>query len=572
MASFYLLTVLMVLSVQEKSKVAGYITACYFTSWYAQTSLTQVRLPVEDVDPLLCTHLMYAFAYVDIPSKSVVAADPAKECSNAGMTGRYEKFNQLKSRNPNLKTLLSVGGQGSANTVFSQLSSSLLSLQQFAQNTIKFLRKHGFDGLDVDWEYPTAETKDQFTSLLKVLSEEFEKEGTNKDPLLLTIAVASGENKIKAGYDIKGINKYVDFIFVMTYDFSGSWNKVTGFDSPLRARNDSNFSPLYNVQYALNVWINGGADRSKVIMGLTAAGASFTLKNISNHNVGAPVQTGGGPPGPLYKQQSRLIYPEICKYLKEGWTRVWDDDQQVPYAYKGDQWVGYDDQQSFGLKVQYAIDEHLGGVMFWELSFDDSKNYCNNGAFPLLHVVKQTFANHYIDVTATGTPEAGSTDAALHTTGATEENPIETASSTPSHKTVTVDSNNGGTVHFVTSLTKDTGVKLKSTVVFDQVDENIGGAYSPQTGEFTAPVSGFYLFTIQVMVTSGSGQEYELKSEDSAYSTRVRVESAWSTGSGTAVFHVQKGHKVKVIKYYGPDGALRQSPWSRFSGFLLRES
>ncbi|XP_046560950.1 chitinase-3-like protein 1 isoform X2 [Haliotis rubra] len=563
MARIFLLTVLMVLSMQEKSNVAGYITACYFTSWSALTSPTQVRLPVEDVDASLCTHLMYAFASLDIQSMSVVALDPFHEYSRAGMTGLYEQFNQLKSKNPNLKTLLSVGGQSSGRA-FSQLSSSKLSLQQFAQNTMKFLRKHGFDGLDIDWEYPAAETKDKFTFLLKILSEEFSNEATNKEPLLLTIAGAGGEDKIRAGYDIKAISKYLDYIFVMTYDFSGSWNKVTGFDSPLRARNDSNFSPVYNVQYALNVWINGGADRSKVIMGLTGAGASFTLRNITDHNVGAPVQDGGGPPGPLYQQKGRLMYPEICQSLKKGWTRVWDEEQQVPYAYRGDQWVGYDDQQSFGLKVQYVIDEHLGGVMFWELSFDDAKNYCKNGAFPLLHVVKQTFANHPMD--SNKTSETGSTDAVSQSSDATEENPT-----TPSHRTITTDSNNG-TVHFVTSLTKDTGVKLKSTVVFDQVDENIGEAYSPTTGEFTAPVSGFYLFTIQVMATYGSGLEYELKSEDSAYSTRVRVESAWSTSSGTAVFHVQKGHKVKVIKYYGPDGALRQSPWSRFSGFLLRES
>lgn len=151
--------------------VAGYITACYFTSWSAQTSLTKVRLPVKEIDPNLCTHIMYAFAKLDVPSKSVVAIDPGNEYSHNGVWGNYKKFNHLKSKNPNLKTLLSVGGEtpGIAEE-FSMLSASTPSLQQFANNTIRFLREHGFDGLDVDWEYPYTSTKSRFTNFLKVSS------------------------------------------------------------------------------------------------------------------------------------------------------------------------------------------------------------------------------------------------------------------------------------------------------------------------------------------------------------------------------------------------------------------
>ncbi|XP_071103530.1 acidic mammalian chitinase-like [Haliotis cracherodii] len=410
MATIYLLAALMLMAVPENCTVAGFITACYFTSWSAQTTNTQVRLTVEDTDPDLCTHLIYAFAKLDVQAKTIAAIDPAKDYS------LYEKFNNLKSKNSNLKTLLSVGGEGSANG-FSQLSASS-SFQQFAQNTITFLRKHGFDGLDVDWEYPTAETKQKFTDFLKILRQEFTKEATNGEPLLLTTAVAAGEDKIKAGYDIKAVSANVDFIFVMTYDFSGSWSTVTGFNSPLYARNDTRFSKIYNVQYALNVWINGGADRSKVIMGMTGAGASFTLRNISDHDVGSPVIRGGGHIGPLYKQAGRLIYPEICLSLKTGWTRVWDEEQLVPYAYSGDQWVGYDDRQSFDFKVQYVIDEHLGGVMFWELSYDDAKNYCKKGPFPLLNLVKQTFANHHKETNHTS-GRAGPTNDGVTFTGTT---------------------------------------------------------------------------------------------------------------------------------------------------------
>lgn len=42
---------------------------------------------------------------------------------------------------------------------------------------------------------------------------------------------------------------------------------------------------------------------------------------------------------------------QICDLLRSGATLVWDNEQMVPYAYKNDQWVGFDDQRSLKLKV-----------------------------------------------------------------------------------------------------------------------------------------------------------------------------------------------------------------------------
>ena len=76
-----------------------------------------------------------------------------------------------------------------------------------------------------------------------------------------------------------------------------------------------------------------------------------------------------------------------------------------PYAYSGNQWVGYDSPQSLMAKMQYVIEEGLGGAMIWDLSLDDFKvscykchigNYqaclvfkglCNKGNYPLLRSV-----------------------------------------------------------------------------------------------------------------------------------------------------------------------------------------
>jgi chitinase len=46
-----------------------------------------------------------------------------------------------------------------------------------------------------------------------------------------------------------------------------------------------------------------------------------------------------------------ILFLWICDNLANGWTRGWNDEQKVPYVYKGDQWVGYDDFESLEIKV-----------------------------------------------------------------------------------------------------------------------------------------------------------------------------------------------------------------------------
>ena len=48
---------------------------------------------------------------------------------------------------------------------------------------------------------------------------------------------------------------------------------------------------------------------------------------------------------------SESVYLKICTFLNEGATEVWDAPQEVPYAYQGNEWVGYDNVRSFKLKV-----------------------------------------------------------------------------------------------------------------------------------------------------------------------------------------------------------------------------
>lgn len=42
----------------------------------------------------------------------------------------------------------------------------------------------------------------------------------------------------------------------------------------------------------------------------------------------------------------------MCDFLHvENTTLVWDNEQQVPFAYRKDQWIGFDDERSLKTKV-----------------------------------------------------------------------------------------------------------------------------------------------------------------------------------------------------------------------------
>lgn len=82
---------------------------------------------------------------------------------------------------------------------------------------------------------------------------------------------------------------------------------------------------------------------------------------------------------------------KICEDIRQGgWRTVFDNQQKVPYSYKGEEWIGYDNAQSIELKTKYAMAKNLGGVLIWSISSDDWKNTCHGGKWPLLNAVDRT--------------------------------------------------------------------------------------------------------------------------------------------------------------------------------------
>ncbi|XP_055374480.1 chitinase-3-like protein 1 [Condylostylus longicornis] len=385
----FVLGIMTVLAVVAATSTENQNIVCYVGTW-ATYRTGNGKYDVDHINPNLCTHLMYSFFGINDKGEFRVIDAYLDLEENYGR-GNIKKFNNLKKINPNLKTIAAVGGWNEGSIKFSEAAKDPVKRRRFIDTSIEFVLKHNFDGIDMDWEYPAqrggdvAVDKANFVIWMKEFKEELEKHG-----LLLTTAVAAAEFSASQSYDIPNISKYFDLINIMAYDLHGTWDQTTGINAPLyEGPNDvTEIQKQLNVDSCVQYWLKQGAPPHKIVLGVPLYGRTFTLSNTNENKPGAPFN-GPGLAGPYTKQGGFLGYNEICENFKaEQWTQVWETAQQVPYAFNGNQWVGYDNVESIELKAQYAKKHNLGGVMVWSLETDDFNGICGE-TYPLMKAINK---------------------------------------------------------------------------------------------------------------------------------------------------------------------------------------
>lgn len=373
------------------------VTFCYYESWAVYRDWGG-DFHTSDIDPHLCTHLFYAFAGMNPETHEVKILDPYTDlCDDGGLCG-FANFTALKTENPELKTLLSIGGwaEGSAN--YSIMASDPGFRAAFVASSVSLIQQYGFDGIDLDWEYPTQrggipEDKTNFVTLLNELKSELEPEN-----LLLTIAVSAGKETIDLSYDIPGLSAAVDYVNLMTYDFHGSWDGFTHANSPLMAhpQDQDHGLEFLNVDFAVQYWLEGGCPPEKLVLGIPLYGRTWTLDDPTQTGFFAPASLPGIP-GVFTNESGMMGYNEICfsLILSDEWVVVHDEAMNEPYAYilsQNNLWTSYDDPESVKMKAAYARDQGLAGTMVWSLDTDDYQGNCGR-PYDLINTIKEEFPN-----------------------------------------------------------------------------------------------------------------------------------------------------------------------------------
>ncbi|XP_065360419.1 probable chitinase 2 [Calliphora vicina] len=378
---FIFLVVSSVCIMNTKAKtgpIHGKVVVCYISTW-AVYRPGQGAYGIDNFDPSLCSHVVYAFAGLDPQLSAIKSLDPWQDLKEEYGKGGYERLTGLKRTHPHLKVSLAIGGWNEGSKNYSNMVADPMSRGKFVKQVTSFIRKYNFDGLDLDWEYPTQrggapQDRENFVLLCKELREQFNPHG-----LLLTTAIGASKKVIDEAYDVRQLSRYLDYLHIMCYDYHGSWDRKVGYNAPLTAPNGDVLSVQFTIDYLLKL----GAPAEKIVMGVPFYGRTFRTPldgNLDDDTDGTAFQ------GPFTREDGFLGYNEVCRILSNktsGWTTMWDPETSQALARsEKDVFTGlvevvtFDNSRSIANKVKFAIERKLGGIMVWSIDTDDFLGEC----------------------------------------------------------------------------------------------------------------------------------------------------------------------------------------------------
>ncbi|CAB3241732.1 unnamed protein product [Arctia plantaginis] len=351
---------------------------CYIASW-AVYRPDPGKFNLENLEPALCTHLVYSFAGLNETTNTIKSLDPWQDLETDYGKAGYKRLVGLKKKYPHLKVTLAIGGWNEGSPKYSNMASKPESRAAFIKSVLLMLNNYKFDGLDLDWEYPTKRDgkpadRENFVQLVKELSEAFEPHG-----YIITAALGAGKETMDSAYDLSKLSRYLDLLHIMCYDYHGTWDRVVGANAPLRGTSEDDF---LSVEYTVDYMLSHGVSPYKIVLGLPMYGRTFVLTdpNTTVVKFGTTPAKEAGFKGPYTGEAGFMGYNEICaesNNKSSPWVYHWDEQSATPYLRDGERVIVYDNGRSIAVKVKMAMEKGLGGLMVWSIDTDDFKGNCN---------------------------------------------------------------------------------------------------------------------------------------------------------------------------------------------------
>ncbi|MEH2005472.1 glycoside hydrolase family 18 protein [Nostoc sp.] len=240
------------------------------------------------------------------------------------------------------------------------------------------MKTNGFDGIDIDWEFPKANEDGNYIQLLAQLRQQVNQASQNDgkqyllttafsgSPYVLSASDYGGDPYDFSPQDLKATSDYVDFINVMTYDYHGTGDSPTNHQAALyKSTNDTTYNAAkLNTDWAIQRYLSAGVPAKEIVLGAPLYGHTWTGVTTGSNNDSL---FKSGTPG------SDRTYNELHDLLgTNGYNSLWDDSAKVPYIYSSQTKIfsTYENNQSILGKTDYVKQQGIGGAFFWEITGD----------------------------------------------------------------------------------------------------------------------------------------------------------------------------------------------------------
>ncbi|NDJ78260.1 MAG: glycoside hydrolase family 18 protein [Chloroflexi bacterium] len=353
---------------------------------------------VTDIPATELTHLNYAYIGIS-DNGQCVSIDPWTDTrysypgdeANLRLRGNIRQLQLLRGNHPDLKILMTIGGWNDSGN-FSDVALTPAARTRFAQSCVAFMREYLFDGIDIDWRYPVSGGQtdgrpadlENFTLLLAELRAQLDTAGERDGRTYYLSMLAPAFPQLYQNIELNNAHIYLDWINLMTFGFHGEWSELASHHAPLYANTrdprGEEMQQLYNVDAVVNVFLDAGVPANKLVVGLPFYAQTW-LNVRPNDYFGLYQRADGVPAGT--RPGGILYYRDMIPLLTNvNYTRFFDDEVRASWLYSAEERIAisYDDAQSLRDKVMYVRQHRLGGVMIWQVSYDDKDN-------PLLEVV-----------------------------------------------------------------------------------------------------------------------------------------------------------------------------------------
>lgn len=319
-----------------------------FAPYIMEQNINDLR--VNDI--LRITHLNYAFGHV------------RNNFVTVGHLQYLDRIPAYKRLNPELKVILSIGGWGADG--FSQAAMTKEGRAAFVSTSMDIVKKHDFDGIDIDWEYPCMDLaeiaadpadKQNFTYLMQDLREGLTKLGAETGKKYELTCAVGGEQYFIDNTEMDKVAEVCDYINLMTYDLRGGFEDHAGHHTNLYPQTGDPEGPCG--ARTVQIYHDAGVPYEKMVLGAAFYGRRWSgVPNGGTYGLGQKAATVGNI-------RSDFDLQDPVAVRAHNFTRLWDANAKAAYLYDGADFISYEVPESIAAKCEFIEEKGLAGLMYW---------------------------------------------------------------------------------------------------------------------------------------------------------------------------------------------------------------